>query len=381
MKKIIAGLLLALQLLVCQQAHAAATATNADYACAPPYLSQNAKPNINLVLDYTRSMLGPAYINCSVNTYTGLTTGCSSTSPAAETYDSTRNYYGYFKPEKYYKYTSGSTVPSSYWEENGSCTATDRKGSVGADASSACLSGNVLNFATTTRINVLRKILTGGRFDTTSLVYAAEGANYVFTDSTTKCTFTLAGAATTDRTITLKDAVSGDCTLLPGTLTTSGPHNINNKTTTAGDVTGVVQSLYPRQVDLELSVYNVSVGAVYRTGKNSGSTAAAYVAAINGEEPIQGTNTGTALTEAKNYFVQSGMTPANTTLMVSKTDAAKDPYLDPGLLAVPCRKAFVLLISDGQWNSGTDPIIPAYAMHMNDLRSDANLPGEQNVTT
>lgn len=374
MKTVISALLLALQLFICQQSHAAATAVNSDYACAPPYLSQNAKPNINMVLDYTRSMLGPAYISCSVNTTTGLTTSCDSNDPSAETYDSTNNYYGYFKSDLYYSYNS-----SKYWEENSSCTNTDRKGIIGATASAACLSGNVLNFATTTRVNVLRKILTGGKFDTATNVYIAEGVNYIFTDSTTNCKFTLAGTATTGRTIKLENrSGTSTCSLLGGAASTA-TYIINNMTTTPEEVTGVVQSMYPAQFDLELSVYNANVGAVYRTGKNKAVTD--YVSAINAETPIQGTNTGTALTEAKNYFSQSGMTAANATLMVSKNDATKDPYTDTGPLAVPCRKSFVLLISDGQWNSGSDPVIPAYYMHMNDLRTDANMLGQQSVTT
>lgn len=369
MKTTIPAILLLL-LITCRQGYAA---TNSDYACAPPYLSQNAKPNINLVLDYTRSMLGPAYISCSINTYTGLTTSCDSSHPSAESYDSTNSYYGYFKSDLYYKYNS-----SGYWEENSGCTNSDRKGTIGATASAACLSGNLLNFATTTRVNVLKKILTGGKFNTSTNVYTAEGANYIFMDSETKCKFTLTGTATTGRTVKFENSSAGSCSLLGGAASTA-TYIIDNKTTTPEEATGVVQSMYPAQVDLELSVYNASVDVVYRTGKNKAVTD--YVSAINAETPIQGTNTGTALTEAKNYFSQSGMTAANTTLMVAKNDAAKDPYTDVGPLAVPCRKSFALLISDGQWNSGSDPVIPAYYMRMNDLRSDANLPGMQNVTT
>ena len=374
MKRIIPILLPMLLSVLCQQAHAAATAVNSDYACVPPYLTQNAKPNINLVLDYTRSMLGPAYISCSVNTTDGLTTSCDSNNPSAESYDSTNNYYGYFKSDLYYRYNS-----SDYWEENSSCTNEDRKGNIGVTASAACLSGNVLNFATTTRVNVLRKILTGGRFNTTTNAYTAEGVNYAFTDSVTNCKFTLTGTNTTGRRIKLENRSSTSTCSLLGGATSTATYIINNKTTTPEEVTGVVQSMYPAQVDLELSVFNANVGAVYRTGKNK--NVSDYVNAINAETPIQMTNTGTALTEAKNYFRQSGMTAANTALMVSKNDATKDPYTDVGPVASPCRKSFVLLISDGQWNSGSDPVIPAYYMHMNDLRTDTNIPDQQSVTT
>lgn len=369
MKNIISVLLI----LVCQQAHAAATASNSDYTCTPPYLSQNAKPNINLVLDHTGSMLRPAYISCSNSSFE-----CQASSPGSVSYDSSTNYFGYFKSDLYYKYNS-----SGYWEENSSCTTTtDRKGFIGATASTACLSGNILNLAATTRINVLRKILTGGRFNTTTSIYTDEGDDYVFTDSTTKCKFTvtLSNSATTNRSIKLENSSSGTvCSLLGGALS-STTYKLDNKTTTPGEVTGVVHSLYPAQADLELSVFNTGVEVMYRTGKNK--SLADYINAINTEYPGGATNTEPALTEAKKYFSQTNMAAnANTTLMIAKTDPAKDPYYDIGPLAVPCRKSFVLLISDGEWNRDGDPLIPAYYMRMNDLRTDASLPGAQNVTT
>ncbi len=455
MKKLISILLLAFQLLICQQSHAA---TNSDYSCKPPYLSQLAKPNINLVLDYSGSMNWLAYVSCDGSTCTA--------------YDSTSDYFGYFKSDSYYKYNS-----SGYWEENSSCSTTNRMGAITASASTGCLSGNILNYATSSRINTLRKILTGGRFDTSSSIYTDEGSDASFTDSQTNCKFTIATPSATTRTIKIENntgstatltgvnitvssaaktftvprrssfngfaigdiitttgftnsgnngvfkitsisrnqrtitcsaasglanetsatsakvttGTSGTCVLLGG-ASSSNTYKINNKTTTPADATGVLQGLYPEKVDLEMSFFSGNMGVTYVTGKNK--LLSDYVSAINTTSPNGGTNTGPALADAKNYFTQASMTQssssinsANNALMISKTDAAKDPFYDidspstlPALPA-PCRKSFVLLISDGQWNSGVDPVIPAYYMHMNDLRTDAALPGSQDVTT
>ena len=437
MKVIPVVLLLMVQLAWSQFAGAAATATNSDYTCSPPYLAQSAKPNINLVLDYSGSMQFPAYITYNNGVYSA--------------YDVTETYFGYFKASSYYQYGG------NYWVENdASCssinTTSNRLGSI----SSGCLSGNFLNYAITSRVNTLRKVLTGGRFDTTTNTYVDEGASPAdsgfptdaVTDSTTHCKITITNPTSTTRTIKLENvtantsatltgvaitvsataktftiprgsnfngfvvgnvitttgftnagnngsftitaitaasrnrlakitcsaaiglvnetsrttavitnavASSNTCVLL-GTASSATTYKTHNQTTTPEDVTGVVQSLYPSQSDLELAIYNGTIDVVYRTGKNK--NVGDYVTAINTEFPQGGTNTGPALADVQNYFKQINMTQssnstdsANNSLMISKTDATKDPYYNTGSQAAPCRKAFTLLISDGQWNT------------------------------
>ena len=113
-----------------------------------------------------------------------------------------------------------------------------------------------------------------------------------------------------------------------------------------------------------------------------GHTAAPYP--TNGDPyPYNGTPTGEALNEAINYFKQSGGINSS---MFTK-GGQYDPYytsqqINGAYLPVPCRQSFVILVSDGKWSSpGTiDPIIPAYTMHMTDLRTETALPGKQTVT-
>ena len=447
-------MLLMVQLVWCQCAVAAATATNADYTCV--HQTQNIKPNINLVIDFSGSMRWPAYTTCD-------------SSNVCESYDRYAPYYGYFKTTSYYKYNT----TAGYWEENDNNCTSYSYPAIGT-ISSNCLSGNILNFFTTTRVNVVRKILTGGRFDSTTNTYVDEGEDSKwdpFTDPTTHCVITKSSSSSTARTMLFSSAgatggvtftaksivvsataktftktsiangfVVGDvvttshftnsgnngtftitaissdkktitfggasglvsetststntssnqaslskagiaanaCELL-GTASSSTPYNIKTKTTTPSDVTGVVQALYPSQIDLELTHFSGS-DVVYYHGKNG--AVGDYVNAINTETRNSGTNTGPALAEVAKFFQQTSMADsANTTLMISKTTPTKDPYYDTGPVAVKCRKAFALLISDGAWGTGVDPVIPAYYMHMNDLRPEAALPDAQTVTT
>ncbi|AFM26572.1 pilus assembly protein [Desulfomonile tiedjei] len=101
--------------------------------------------------------------------------------------------------------------------------------------------------------------------------------------------------------------------------------------------------------------------------------------------PYSGTPTGEAMLEAYDYYNQhSNSDNADNSLFLGKA-TLKDPFYGADASgtarAVPCRKSFVLLLSDGEWNAGQDPIKGAQAIHVQDLRPDSNfpdLPGKQN---
>lgn len=150
-------------------------ATNANYACQPPYLTQNAKPNIHFVLDYTGSMNYYPYIQTS------------------STYNSSNSYYGYFKQDMYYQYdtstTTGMSPTNGFWTENTSCTNTDHIGQSG------CVSGRLLNYLTSNKVDILRKVLTGGRVasGSTDVLEHEAGDSFntgrIASEATTKCLF------------------------------------------------------------------------------------------------------------------------------------------------------------------------------------------------
>jgi len=375
--------LIALSLLLTAQiAHAVspfnplAGSDQQPYCLMPVSLLQNIKPNINLVLDFSGSMQFPAYVDCSNwgGYDSSKVANCGTYSPlsSAYMYNTATNYYGNFKSTMYYKYNS-----SGYFEENSTCTNTEKKLSTG------CVSGNLLNWISTTRTDVLRKILTGGRVKaSTTDVIESEGARYVVTDTGLHCQFTVTATSTTARTLAVANQSGYTCAIGTG----SG-YSMDVKTTTpTTDLTGIVQLIYPsydqRTVDLELSVFNTQVGVAYRTGKNKLVTD--YVSAINSELAYNGTPTGEALREAEYYFQQSSsMTATGEANVIGKTIYLMDPYYEKpvtsDLIPAPCRKSYVLLISDGAWNGSVDPVKVANDMHIKDMRSD--LSGNQHVST
>jgi Tfp pilus tip-associated adhesin PilY1 len=185
------------------------------------------------------------------------------------------------------------------------------------------------------------------------------------------------------------------------------------KSTTPSDFTGIVQTLYngagdaDTKADLEVSFFDTDNKIDYTGGTTANSTVknqakTNYINAINGSASTGSTNTGPALAEAEKFFQQvavnsSTVVPTSGTLLIAPKNGASDPYYDPPItgtasdtnsLAAPCRKSFVILVSDGDWNSGTDPVGPAYHMHRrdgtSDLRNDTTEPamvGKQSVTT
>ncbi len=95
--------------------------------------------------------------------------------------------------------------------------------------------------------------------------------------------------------------------------------------------------------------------------------------------PFYGTPTGQGVWEMSEYFrqsVNSSRNYENNSSFVSKGNEV-DPYYVGGSLS-PCRRSFVVLLSDGEWNCGVDPLTPAYQMHSQDIRSDIDL--DQSVT-
>ena len=121
---------------------AASNAGMEDYCQVPPYVVQNIPPNIVLLLDLSASMMEFASFDLPSNRCTSSGSPCTTFNPA-------ETYYGYFDSGWWYTYNSGSTTfvpavlktaarPASSWD------------------------GNFLNWLTMRKIDVIRKVLTGG---------------------------------------------------------------------------------------------------------------------------------------------------------------------------------------------------------------------------
>jgi len=159
----------------------------ADYIAYPPFLVSKVEPNVLLILDTSGSMNWFAYREvagkrCDILS-THIWTG----------YNPANEYYGLFKANKCYRYDNthhyfyvdGDTVDDP-------STPTIFERSTGDDPNVKKFSGNWLNWYTMRRIDIAKKVLTGGRIaaDPTDTVLVGTPDNYtnerrIFNDYTT----------------------------------------------------------------------------------------------------------------------------------------------------------------------------------------------------
>lgn len=101
--------------------------------------------------------------------------------------------------------------------------------------------------------------------------------------------------------------------------------------------------------------------------------------------PYSGTPTGEAMWEAYDYFNQQNNSDNADNSSFIAPGTVKDPLYGSDASGtprpVPCRKSFVLLLSDGVWNGGVDPVKGAHQLHVTDLRGGTDFNGEQTVET
>ncbi|MBL7049911.1 MAG: hypothetical protein ISR96_10395, partial [Nitrospira sp.] len=186
----------------------------ADYTAYPPFVTTSVAPNILMVLDHSGSMQFPAYIGCDFTGYDTKRAMCGSsntTSNPEYNYNSTRDYYGYFEKDKYYEYGTNKFI------ENAACSFAPSDAGYRIGNTSGCYSGNLMNWASTSRIDALRKALIGGRSVSkqgNAHTLQASGGWRKFTDDNLGCIFDIAGGSypNLDHTISISSTgVSGTC--------------------------------------------------------------------------------------------------------------------------------------------------------------------------
>ncbi len=365
---------------------AAATPTNNDYCVYPLYASNAVKPYILLLMDFSGSMQFPAYAPNNWNaqgSYTNKdvadcgTTTLDATHNADRKYDKTIDYYGYFDSDMYYVQGSNKYSPST------TC-GTDATNRIGTGP--LCISGNFLNWLTMTRIDVARKALDGGRQNTQQGFFESEGSQYVINDSFHNCKYTVTAASgTANRALTITRLVAGGAACPVEGAAAQGIYVVDPN---MANVTGIIQDFYGKAY-FQLMVYSSGSGTYNRLGRVLADKAITFndsinlMNAMNNEKPYGGTPTGEALWKSWDLIKQveeHTSSPYYSNNAYVQRGSKKDPFYDD-TTAIPCRKAFVLLVSDGAWDTtglGIDPIIPAQALRTSDLRTD--LTGTQNVT-
>ncbi len=143
---------LLLALFVSEISYGASAPTMNNYCVVPPFASQAVPPLVMLILSKDQQQFFAAYTD---------TVDLDGDGVPDVTYKDSIAYYGYFDSNKCYDYSSGVFVPSGWVSGYNSSTGTTTN-----HYCSGNWSGNFMNWATMSRLDVLLKVVYGGRRDT-----------------------------------------------------------------------------------------------------------------------------------------------------------------------------------------------------------------------
>lgn len=301
-----------------------------NYCQSPPFISSassSVMPNVLLVVDNSGSMYEFAYKASG----TGSSTRDTS-------YNSELSYYGYFDSTKMYAY---DTTSGGYFKVD--ATKSPDKTSF--------WSGNFLNWLTMRRVDVVRKVLVGGKTQPRS----ANNPNY------------LIGAENPDRD-TLKGYNNIKYTVDNGTIKVDSTGATYNIKVYVGDNPPGDGIILRMSDQIRFGIMFFNEGNRYESGSNSvrdggyvavdlGSTGTNLITQVENTDPSTWTPLGETLYEATRYF-QAGNSAYN-----GGTYSGKDP------IEYRCQKNFVLVLTDGE--STKDKNLPGSAFGSNPV-SDAS---------
>ncbi|GAB6192349.1 pilus assembly protein [Desulfocastanea catecholica] len=150
----------------------------------PPFLPPDGDPNLLLIIDNSASMYDLAYVNNSDYCYDG------NDDVGGEKYDPTYGYTGYFESDSWYAYEGAQFVTKTDAEAKSLCdVATNRKTVDGTvdGANNICLKatektfdslvakGNFLNWVAASKLDIEKKVLTGGKYENGKLIMESRG--------------------------------------------------------------------------------------------------------------------------------------------------------------------------------------------------------------
>jgi len=121
-----------------------------DYCAIPPFIGRSLAPNVVLIVDNSGSMFRFAYFD-GWNTPEAADDNWCNSSYCTD-FDPNYNYYGYFEPDYWYKYDD-----SQGWFYPTAAKSDRSKASDEWD-------GNFLNWLLMRRVDIIRKVLTGGKY-------------------------------------------------------------------------------------------------------------------------------------------------------------------------------------------------------------------------
>ncbi len=173
MKKLAYSLTFSLLLIVSMASGALGVAIMGDYHSLPPFLTASVTPNLLLLIDNSASMYDLAYIDNQENCYD-------------DSYVPTNTYSGYCEPGTYYKYDEtdmqfeattealATTLLAGATGTKYVNSTTDRDVGIAVDktvtpnvVTAFVAKGNFINWAMASKFDIEKKILTGGKLETT----------------------------------------------------------------------------------------------------------------------------------------------------------------------------------------------------------------------
>ncbi|HKJ88303.1 MAG TPA: hypothetical protein VKA48_07330, partial [Gammaproteobacteria bacterium] len=349
---------------------AAQGATKSDYCYTPPSIASSLPPNVMIVIDNSGSMLDFAYDFADSDN-----DGFTSSGEVSTGYDPSKDYYGYFKSDYFYTYSSskfhesrsksGNTIASDEWD------------------------GNFLNWLTMRRVDIVRKVLTGGDYSSSTLVgeapdgdYRGKLKSYGSPGDVTPCSTGNFAVTTQGGTAVFENTTSSDCP--------SNSYKI--QLTTTSPISGLLDDIW-NDVRFGLGFFNVvnnsgSGDTEFQGGIVSrhvdATTLSDFRSGVNEKEPTTATPLAETLYTMIGYFAQAD-TASDLGISGSPDPDwgenryslgvnGKDPYYftDKGAKA-SCAQSFILFLTDG--DPTQDGEIPS---GIGDYDNDGSDPGSYN---
>jgi len=322
----------------------------ADYTAQPPFISNVVPPNILLILDNSGSMNQAAYQTA---------------------FDTTKTYFGLFDPYECYTYGSNKFQPD---------TAANPT-TLGTCGTSYPWSGNLLNYATMRRIDIVKWVMMGG-----TCSVGGRSTNGVCRQLIGQSTFDN-NACCADQTVSVTVAQAtgrmpsantpssgnvyfhnmGSISSLKGSICVDNDNDKPEKSNCSDD-DSFTESNWQIQVDLlhDASGIIQQVGSKARFGlmefkgagdggkvlNDIGGNTTSMITGIESTTPSTWTPLAESLYEATRYFAQ--VAPAYTNSDFSYNVTTKDPFYfqSPSWADtsqyVTCCKSFVIIFTDGE---------------------------------
>ncbi len=354
----------------------------ADFNWIPPFLARDEKPSIIIIFDNSGSMLGRAYTS---------------------TFNSTREYYGYFDSKLYYSYNNTPSFADEYFYPNNVTGEWN---------------GNWLNWATMHRVDVARKVMGGGQYSGGLYrIESQDGSNRVSTFSydASQNELDLNGNTRKMTPFTqnynYNDHLTNSATLRMRRTSSSTSYDYN-MCVQGTSKEGVLHAfkdkarmaLFRYDADGDNHNGGTSVVSMSENATNLNN----LINAVNTINPETWTPLAETLHTVYGYVKQINGVTTNGPMYESDSYAVSttaDPFYFPSLgQKVPCTKQNVILITDGE--STQDQAIPsslknlvtrprldsaynlssggstylidiAYKGHTSDLRTDTGMNGTQ----